>query len=82
MKFYYIISNTYNEYSSRDVAIRNTYNEAVEKIKDCCDWYCPSGSGTIRKVDGDYHEYECWVFFNNKVKAHYLAGREILRNED
>lgn len=72
MKYYYVISNTINEYNSRYTRICESYEEAVKEIKDCANWWCSPGSGTIEKVNSHFQVCESWSFNKNKVVNHYI----------
>ena len=60
MKHYFIIENEYNEYNSSITRICDTFEEALEEIKECHDWYCAKGTGHIKEVDNRMNEIHCW----------------------
>ena len=74
-KYFYIVSHTVSEYSSMDVYIAETFEEAVEVIADTADWYCSKGSGWVRKVTKNMKPVEEWSFRNNEVIDHYVNKR-------
>lgn len=59
---FYIISVTIDEWSSRDVYIATSYEEAKSKIMNYADWYSSYGSCKIRKVDSHFTTLETWRF--------------------
>ncbi len=44
---YFFISNTVDEWHSQTSGTFPTYDEAKEALKECSDWYCSKGTGTI-----------------------------------
>ena len=44
---YFYISNTVGEWKSETTGTFPTYDEAKEALKECADWYCSKGTGTI-----------------------------------
>lgn len=67
MKTYFIIYNTVSEYHSQITAIRDTFEDAKEKLKECSDWYCSKGSGTIKEVTEEMKVLKKWEFNNNEL---------------
>ena len=43
----YYIENTVNECMSRINGFFETEEEARKALKECSDWFCPKGTGTI-----------------------------------
>ena len=43
----YFIENTVDERMSRITGFFETEEEAREALKECSDWFCPKGTGTI-----------------------------------
>ncbi len=48
---YYEIVNTVSETRSRVSGRYLTLDDAEEALKNCCDWYCRRGTGTINIVE-------------------------------
>lgn len=71
-KYYYIVSRSVSEYDRVDIYIAETFEEAVEVIKNTADWYCSNGSGRVKKVTKEMRVVEEWLFRNNKVLDHYV----------
>jgi len=44
---YFFISNTVDDRNSTTSGTFQTYDEAKEALKECADWYCSKGTGTI-----------------------------------
>ena len=44
---YFYISNTVDDWHSSTTGTFPTYDEAKEALKECADWYCSKGTGTI-----------------------------------
>lgn len=44
---YFYISNTVDDWHSQTSGTFQTYDEAKEGLKECADWYCSKGTGTI-----------------------------------
>ena len=75
-KYYYVVSHTVSEYSSVQDGVFDTFEEAKEKIKETCDWYCSKGSGRIAKKNANHKTVEDWFFQDNKVTGHYSWGEK------
>lgn len=58
MKTYYLIKESYNEYSSDYVRICETLEEAESHVMEYCDWYCPQGTCAIVKVNETFEVLE------------------------
>lgn len=48
--FIYIIENSTNEWNRADQGYYLSLGDAVDAIKDCCDWYRSNGTGRIYHV--------------------------------
>lgn len=68
MRYYYIIEETANEYSSLKKYIAESFEDARAHVKDYTNWYCPKGSCTIIKVDENFHELMRWDYYDNKFR--------------
>lgn len=49
-KFYYI-ENTVDEHNSDIITYCKTLDDAKERLKVCCDWYRPLGTGRIYEIE-------------------------------
>ena len=48
--YIYIIENTVNEYGSSEQGYFLSLGDAVDAIKQCCDWYRSNGTGKIYRI--------------------------------
>ena len=48
--YIYIIENTVNEYGSSEQGYSLSLGDAVDAIKQCCDWYRSNGTGKIYRI--------------------------------
>ena len=46
----FFIENTIDEWNTSIKGYFPTFEEAKEKLAECCDWYCAKGTGKIYKV--------------------------------
>lgn len=59
---YFYISNTVDDWHSQTSGTFPTYDEAKEALKECADWYCSKGTGTIyfRPFGLNRHSYQVY----------------------
>ena len=59
---YFFISNTVGEWQSQITGTFPNYDEAKEALKECADWYCSKGTGTICFQPFGLHRHSIQVY--------------------
>ena len=75
-KYYYIVNKWTTFWDHADIAIYDTYAEAVRKIKLTKDAFGDKGRGVIKRVDCNLKIMEYWSFEDNKLTEHYCEEKE------
>ena len=84
MKNYYIVSVDTVYLHTENIAIRETYQDALEVIKQHSDYTGKKGSGLITKVNDKYEKLFVWMFHDNVLmsKFDYIKNKRVSCCED
>ncbi len=84
MKNYYIVSVDTVYLHTENIAIRETYQDALEVIKQHSDYTGKKGSGSITKINDKYERLFVWTFYDNVLtsKFDYVKNVRVSCCED
>lgn len=84
MKNYYIVSVDTTYLHTENIAIRETYQDALEVVKQYSDYTGTKGSGSITKVNDKYERLFVWTFYDNVLtsKFDYVKNVRVSCCED
>lgn len=81
MKYYYIISQntTCLCLHTENIAIKETFQEALNKLNSYSDKGYQIGSGTITKINDNYEKQFVWVYHEGMLisKFDYINNRKV-----
>lgn len=81
MKYYYIVSQntTCLCVHTENIAIKETFQEALDKLNSYSDKGYQVGSGTITKINDNYEKQFAWVYHEGMLisKFDYINNRKV-----
>lgn len=81
MKYYYIVSQntTYSYLHTENIAIKENFQEALNKLNAYSDKGYQIGSGTITKINDNYEKQFAWVYHEGMLisKFDYINNRKV-----
>ena len=79
MKYYYIVSQNTSCLHTENIAIKETFLEALDKLNAYSDYTGYVGSGTITKINDSYEKQFVWVYHEGMLisKFDYINNRKV-----